>query len=202
MTGFYVELKDLVERAILCGARWGATESLWDEAEAVIAIASTGTSDDEDDGGTRGRGIGKDLRTRRSQGSRGLHNPRPDPAQASDGIGAEAHHTNNVPEEGFLTVDASTAPTNKSDPVAVAKMMMERMKHTSGAATNDPAAETFQFDTKMLGPLLEKSRKLLHDLEDSIGVSAGPSQGRMEGVENTDLAFRLDHGGERKVEAL
>jgi len=85
----------------------------------------------------------------------------------------------------------------KSDPVAMARSMVERMQRTSSDSlqgTNPSTTQSdngiFQFDTKMLGPLLEKVKKLLSGLEESL-----KDEGHFGGLSRENIELGIKCGG-------
>lgn len=148
---------------------------MWDEAEGVIALASTGNSDKEEDAEEQPRG------RQRDSDISGL--------SAFNDDFADVFEDENRKKTSFERLGVrhmkshSTSSTDsrrgsgipRSDPVAMARSVMERVQRSSTDSLygSNPSTMTsndgaLQFDTKMLGPLLEKVKKLLSGLENSL----------------------------------
>ena len=190
------------------GARWGVHQKMWDEAEGVIALASTGCSEDE---APRGRQRDSDISAVSSLNDEFSDDDVKLPIQGASvapvaierasillpdddvfGSGSgetksteppsrhrksfERLNNRHLKSHSTSSTESRKASTfGKSDPVAMARSMVERMQRTSSDSlqgTNPSTAQSesgmFQFDTKMLGPLLEKVKKLLSGLEESL----------------------------------
>ena len=201
------DLKKLMDLAVSSGVRWGAYRKMWDEAEGIIALASTGMVDDGSKGKTQ---KDSDVQQRMSleldfsdeeddvkvvlkEESRSTtitHTARrasillPDDdvfggaiytsptARHSKSIERlSARHSKTFP----ATSVESRAATKPSDPLAMAKVLMERMQNSaevarpgSSSSSIGPKGGKVQFDGGMLGPLLEKVRNLLSNLETAV----------------------------------
>lgn len=211
-----------MELALSTGVRWGVYRKMWDEAEGIIALASTGNSDDEQPRGRQrdseptsfpddisdeeeevnfvmqeeSRSSTVTITARRASillpdddvfGGANLDAMYP---ESSLSHGKSRERLNRGHSKSFSTSSTDSRKVGgvgRSDPVAVAKSMMERMQRGSsdslyggGPSVSPSPNGTLQFDTKMLGPLLEKVKNLLGSLEESLkgegefgGISLG-----------------------------
>lgn len=202
---------------------------MWDEAEGVIALASTGCSEDE---APRGRQRDSDMSAESSlndefsdddvklsiQGASVAPVPierapilLPDDDVFGSGSGETKSERPSRHRKSFERLNNrhlksySTSSTEsrkastfgKSDPVAMARSMVERMQRTSSDSlqgTNPSATQSdsgmFQFDTRMLGPLLEKVKKLLSGLEESL-----KDEGHFGGLSRENIELGIKCGG-------
>jgi len=217
VTDKLIELKRLMDLALSTGSRWGACEKMWDEAEGVIALASTGNADKEDERDLKEEPRGRQRDSERSALS-SLNDEFSDEEEdvklvmeeenrsstvtitarrassllADDDVfgggnvetiftePSTKHKTPFERQAGRHVKSYSTSSSDsrkgagltRSDPVAMARSMMERMQRSSSDSLHSPTMPsnngTLQFDTKMLGPLLDKVKILLTGLENSL----------------------------------
>lgn len=211
------------------GVRWGVHQKMWDEAEGVIALASTGCSEDE---APRGRQRDSDISIVSSLNDEfsdedfklsiqetsvaSLTVERasillPDDDVFGSGSGEtkftesstrhrksferlSSRHLKSYSTSSTESRKASTL--GRSDPVAMARSMVERMQRTSSDSLQgtNPSTQSdngmFQFDTKMLGPLLEKVKKLLSGLEESL-----KDEGHFAGLSRENIEMGIKCGG-------
>lgn len=211
------ELKRLMDLALSTGSRWGACEKMWDEAEGVIALASTGNADNEDERDLKEEPRGRQRDSERSALS-SLNDEFSDEEEDVKLVMEEENRSSTVTitarrasslladddvfgggnVETIFTESSAKHKTpferqtsrhvksystsssdsrkgaglTRSDPVAMARSMMERMQRSSSDSLHSPTMAsnngTLQFDTKMLGPLLDKVKILLTGLESSL----------------------------------
>lgn len=239
VTNSSIELKRLMELALSTGSRWGACEKMWDEAEGVIALASTGNADNEDERDQKEEPRGRQRDSERSALS-SLNDEFSDEEEdvklvmeeenRSSTVTITARRASSILADDDVFGSGSvetifTEPSTKlktpferqtsrhvksystsssdsrkgagltrSDPVAMARSMMERMQRSSSDSLHSPTIPsnngTLQFDTKMLGPLLDKVKILLTGLESSL-----KDEGHFGSLSRDNLELGIECGG-------
>jgi len=224
-----------MELALSTGSRWGACEKMWDEAEGVIALASTDKEDEKDQKEEpRGRQRDSEMSALSS-----LNDEFSDEEEDVKLVMEEENRSSTVtitarrasiliPDDdvfgGGNVETIFTEPSTKlkapferqtnrhvksystssdprkgagltrSDPVAMAKSMMERMQRSSCDSLHSTAMPsnngTLQFDTKMLGPLLDQVKVLLTGLENSL-----KDEGHFGSLSRDNLELGIECGG-------
>lgn len=207
--------------AVSTGSRYGSQQEMWDQAEGVIALASTGHADKEENEEEQKEEPRGRQRDSEISGFSSLNDEFSDEEEDVKLVMEEENRNSTVtitarrasillPDDDVFgggsteTIFTGTATKHKksferltsrhvksystsstdsrkgaglarSDPVAMAKSMMKQMQRTSSESlygTNPTAIPsnngTLQFDTKMLGPLLEKVKILLSGLETTL----------------------------------
>jgi hypothetical protein len=188
-------LKRLRELAVVKGIRYKADSDLWDEADAIIALA---TLDDDEGDAPLKKGALHRQDTWTSQQRREL-NHRLSDENNSYTLSSRHSHSVLAPDDDIFGGNDSNAPSPKyrngtrlspapstispvsrktvdrNDPIEVAKGMMEKMQHRqqrSEASRRNPTQAGFKgkvhFDTDMLKNLVLQTGQLKQKLTRSV----------------------------------
>ena len=199
------------ELAIAKNIRDNVNGELWDEADAIIALASL--DDDEEDAPLKKDKFHRQNTWSREQSTDELVPPSRLSTVLSpedDIFGANDKGVSYNTDASYLSHSSSSLLSwkiDKNDPVEVAKGMMEKMQHRQRSdrlaaprrATTGSVADKVHFNTDMLRDLVIQTRKLKQKLsraiegsgiplESGLKLKIGPTENSADGAFDFDLS--------------